>query len=130
MPTFSDRSINNLKTADGRLSLICCLVIKHFDFTVIDGHREEEEQNAFYEAGQSKLRWPDSAHNSYPSRAIDIAPYPIHWEDAERFVYLAGWMMAMAEEHGVKLRWGGDWDADTEVRDERFRDLGHFEIGP
>jgi len=29
---------------------------------------------------------------------------------------------------GVDLRWGGDWDSDTEVRDNSFDDLVHFEI--
>jgi len=29
---------------------------------------------------------------------------------------------------GVDLRWGGDWDGDTEVRDNGFDDLVHFEI--
>jgi len=29
---------------------------------------------------------------------------------------------------GVTLRWGGDWDRDTEVQDNSFDDLVHFEI--
>lgn len=29
---------------------------------------------------------------------------------------------------GVTLRWGGDWDSDTEVNDNSFDDLVHFEI--
>ena len=29
---------------------------------------------------------------------------------------------------GIDLRWGGDWDRDTEVRDNTFDDLVHFEI--
>ena len=28
----------------------------------------------------------------------------------------------------INLRWGGDWDQDTEVKDNRFDDLGHFEL--
>ena len=29
---------------------------------------------------------------------------------------------------GINLRWGGDWDRDTEVRDNDFDDLVHFKI--
>jgi len=32
--------------------------------------------------------------------------------------------MAMLEEMGIPIRWGGDWDSDTEVKDQRFDDLG------
>jgi hypothetical protein len=28
----------------------------------------------------------------------------------------------------LKLRWGGDWDMDTEVKDNKFDDLVHFEL--
>ena len=33
-----------------------------------------------------------------------------------------------AKAMGIDLRWGGDWDRDTEVRDNSFDDLVHFEI--
>jgi hypothetical protein len=29
---------------------------------------------------------------------------------------------------GIKIRWGGDWDMDTETKDNNFDDLVHFEI--
>ena len=28
---------------------------------------------------------------------------------------------------GIKIRWGGDWDSDTQVNDNKFDDLVHFE---
>ena len=28
----------------------------------------------------------------------------------------------------IKLRWGGDWDRDTQVKDNSFDDLLHFEL--
>jgi hypothetical protein len=28
----------------------------------------------------------------------------------------------------IPLRWGGDWDSDTEVNDNGFDDLVHFEL--
>ena len=139
MPSFSASSWAELTTCHADLIVVLSRVIEVFDFTVIDGHRTEEEQNRAFRTGHSKVRWPNSRHNSYPSRAIDIAPwYPetphIRWSDTERFYYLAGYVMMEAHvllEEGViehKLRWGGDWDRDTEVRDQTFFDLGHFEL--
>ena len=29
---------------------------------------------------------------------------------------------------GVEIRWGGDWDSDTQVKDNKFDDLVHFEL--
>jgi len=29
---------------------------------------------------------------------------------------------------GIRLRWGGDWDGDTELDDNKFDDLPHFEL--
>src|SRR5262245_55221949 len=138
MPSFSTASKRQLATCDPRLQEILNEVIKDFDFSVLEGFRDEEDQNADYAKGLSQKRWPDSKHNSRPSLAVDVAPYPIDWGDSlvsikaeaarQRFCYLAGWIMSVAEHLSVRLRWGGDWDGDRDTRDERFRDLGHFEL--
>ena len=98
------------------------------DFSVLCGFRCQHDQEAAYEKGNSKLRWPRSKHNELPSRAVDIAPYPIDWQNHGRFIKLAGHIMRIAEEQGVWLRWGGDWDGDGDWRDERFSDKPHFEL--
>ncbi len=36
--------------------------------------------------------------------------------------------MGIARSLGVALRWGGDWNSNWIVRDERFQDLGHMEL--
>ena len=28
----------------------------------------------------------------------------------------------------LKIRWGGDWDMDTQTKDNKFDDLVHFEL--
>jgi len=56
------------------------------------------------------------------------APYPVVWDDRERQTLFAGFVLATAKAIGVDLRWSGDWDSDTEVRDNSFDDLVHFEI--
>jgi hypothetical protein len=100
------------------------------DFTVLCGHRGKIAQGRAFFTKKSKARWGQSKHNSTPSQAVDIAPWPIDWEDTEAFVYLAGIIRAVSHDlgYGDIIRWGGDWDQDERMRDERFRDYPHFEI--
>lgn len=133
MPVFSERSKRNLAECDPRLQKVFSEVIKHFDCIVICGHRTKAEQDAAVARGNSKTRFPDSKHNLFPSLAADVAPFerpkhPINWNDRERMTYFAGQVVAIARSMGVTLRWGGDWDRDTQVKDNGFDDLVHFEI--
>lgn len=119
MPKFSERSELQLKTCCKELQDICNEAIKEMDFTVICGHRGEKEQNEAFERGASKLKYPNSKHNSNPSIAVDIAPYPIKWTDKKRFIELSKIMKRIAKEKNIELVWGGDW---------KMQDLVHFEI--
>tara|TARA_R110000787_G_scaffold44344_1_gene108873 strand:+ start:447 stop:842 length:396 start_codon:yes stop_codon:yes gene_type:complete len=128
MPKFGSRSKSRLKTCDTRLQDLFNEVIKHFDCSVIQGHRGKEDQNKAFKEGKSKLKYPNGNHNKSPSKAVDVAPYPINWNDRERFTYFAGYVVGIASQMGLKIRWGGDWDMDTEVKDNNFDDLPHFEL--
>ena len=128
MPRFSDKSISNLATCDPRLQRVFHEVIKHFDCTILEGRRDKERQNRMVEEGKSQVRWPDGKHNTVPSMAVDVTPYPVVWEDRERQTLFAGYVLATAKAMDIDLRWGGDWNRDTEVRDNTFDDLVHFEI--
>ncbi len=128
MPVFSEQSRSNLGECDERLQALFNRVIEHFDCAVIEGHRPEKAQNAAYEAGRSRLRWPESKHNSRPARAVDVVPYPVDWEDDRRFHLFAGFVLATAEAMDIPVRWGGDWDQDTHWKDQSFHDLPHFEL--
>lgn len=125
MPTFGQRSLDNLASAHPDLQRVCKEAIKVYDFTVICGHRGKEEQEAAVRTGKSKTHYPNSKHNSMPSLAVDIAPYPIDWNNKERFYYLAGVMMGIAAQLGIALRWGGNWNGDQTLGDW---DLPHFEL--
>lgn len=103
-------------------------VVEVFDCKVVCGHRSQLAQDEAFANGFSKKEWPNSKHNKRPSKAVDVAPYPINWSDVERFYYFAGHVMAFAKAMGIELRWGGDWDRDTQVRDQTFMDLAHFEV--
>lgn len=134
MPSFGRRSREKLDTCHFRLQNICELVIQDYDFTVLCGHRGEEEQEEAYRTGRSKLRWPKSKHNQERSLAIDIAPWHtglphIRWENEREFVFLAGRMVQAAHGLGYWLRWGGDWDMDDDLYDRNVPfDLVHFEL--
>ena len=132
MPRFSERSERQLATCDERLQRIARKAIEIIDFMVVEGHRDEMAQNMAYAQGKSQVKFPNGKHNSHPSRAMDIAPFPIDFSNEhralERFVYLQGIVRAIAESHGIKIRQGIDWDRDDDMRDEKFRDYPHVEL--
>jgi len=128
MPRFSRRSKQRLNTCDERLQELFKEVVKGFDCTIIEGYRNKAKQNAAYNSGHSKVKYPNGKHNKTPSVAVDVAPYPIDWKDRDRFHYFGGYVLGIASKMGLKIRWGGDWDMDTQTKDNRFDDLVHFEI--
>ena len=131
MPKFGSRSKRNLKTCDQKLQNIFNEVIKHVDCSVIEGHRSQERQDKLYDQGKTQVKHPNGRHNAYPSRAIDVVPYPIDWSDRERFTLFAGFVKGLAKGmYNIDLRWGGAWDSDFQVQDNRFDDFPHFELKP
>ncbi len=134
MPAFGKASRERLATCHIDLQKIFNRVIRFFDCVIIEGHRAKELQNLYYEQKKSKLKWPQGKHNSIPSKAVDAMPYPIDWKDSMRMAYFAGFVMATAREmrdrgeisHG--LRWGHDWDGDTDLRNQAFTDGPHYEL--
>lgn len=128
MPKFGSKSKERLATCDERLQKVFNEVIKEVDCSVLEGHRGEERQNKFYDEGKSKLRFPSGRHNANPSRAVDVVPYPIDWDNRDRFHFFAGFVLGVARSMGIKLRSGLDWDMDWETSDNRFDDAPHFEL--
>ena len=128
MPKFGKSSRKRLATCDKRLQDIFNEVIKYVDCSVLEGHRGEDRQNQLADEGKSKVRFPNGRHNALPSRAVDVTPYPVDWDDRERQTLFAGFVLGVARGMGHTLRWGGDWDRDFQVMDNRFDDFPHFEI--
>lgn len=132
MATFSARSLEALGTAHPRLQELAHAAIAGRDFAVLVGHRGEAAQNAAYDAGRSRVRWPDGKHNKLPSLAIDVCPHPRpepgSKHEVRHYDLLAGYLLGVAQQLGIALRWGGDWDRDGDPTDQRFHDLGHFEL--
>lgn len=125
---YTEKSKAELASCDPRLRRVMEAVLPHFDHTIVTGHRGQAAQDEAHRTGKSDKPWPTSKHNSLPSMAVDVAPCPINWKDRERFTFFAGVVLGTAAQMGIELRWGGDWDRDTEVADNSFDDLAHFEI--
>jgi len=128
MPVFSRQSKAALATCHPDLRAVLTEAVRFVDFTVLEGYRSKAKQDQAFESGKSQVRWPNGKHNKLPSRAVDIAPYPIDWADTEAFVAVCNFIRGVGATMGVELRWGGDWDSDWQTKDEKFRDYGHLEL--
>lgn len=133
MARFGSGSLAELETLHPDLQKVLVEAIKHVDFTIVEGHRGPDAQEAAFAKGLTKLHYPDGKHNKLPSLAADIMPYPIDWSDQpkniERLAYVMGIIMGVARMMGVELRWGGDWNMNDDTRDEgAFRDRDHIEL--
>ena len=128
MAKFGKTSKKRLASSDERLQKVFNEVIKYIDCSVLEGHRSEERQNKLFEEGKTKVKYPKGRHNSNPSRAVDVTPYPVDWNDRERQTLFAGFVLGIARSMDIRLRWGGDWDMDFKVMDNRFDDFPHFEL--
>lgn len=143
MARLSPHSITHLNTCDRRLQDLFLEVIKAVDFRVLEGHRDKPTQDRVFKMGTSRTQWPHSRHNTMPSQAIDVAPYPIvyyskeatdkirtHWKAIARWYLFAGIVQGIAGEMGIPIRWGGLWKRSETlwIWDNKFDDLGHFEL--
>ncbi len=126
MPKFSKTSEARLLTCHPDIVAVCRELIKQYDVTVLCGRRTKEEQDAAYHAGRSRAKYPQSAHNRVPSHAVDLAPYPINWDDVSRFKEMWLRFDAIAAvlrgrgEIASRFEWGGEW--------KTLKDCPHIEI--
>ena len=136
--SFSDHSKKQRATLHPDLQKICDTLIKFHDFRIQEGHRGKAAQDAAFSSGKSKLKFPNSKHNSTPSEAMDLLPFVngafIGWTDLAQWRYFAGQVVMCANmlfdagQIKTRLRWGGDWDGDNDLKDNTFNDLPHFEL--
>ncbi len=127
MPRFGKTSTKRLEEAELDLQMILSEAIKHFDFSIVWTHRGMEAQNRAYKEGNSQKQWPTSKHNSLPSYAVDIVPYPEGYEASyAQFYEMATYVFAAAAILEVPIRWGGHWENYTQ-RGKMDRDWAHFE---
>lgn len=119
MPKFGKKSLERIAECHSDLQKIVHELIKEMDVTVLCGYRGKEQQNEAFVKGFSKLQYPESKHNQKPSLAIDVAPYPIDWNDISRFEKMCDIIERIAKEKQIKIRLG---------RGFSFKDYPHIEL--
>ena len=128
MYKFSKTSKARLDSCSTKIQNIFNEVIKYMDVTVVSGHRTPAEQLELYKKGRSVNGnivtnidgyTKKSKHNYSPSLAVDVVPYPIDWEDEQRFLELSVIVKRIAAEQGTDVVWGGDWKS--------FKDYPHWQ---
>ena len=139
MANFGKTSKQKLSTAHIDLQTLFNTVVKHYDCTILEGYRSVERQKSLFDAGKSKIDGihRKGNHNYQPSRACDVVPYPIDWNDTKRFYHFSGYVLGIADmllnegKIAHVVRWGGNWHgsfADRDLKPQNFNDLVHFEL--
>lgn len=100
---------------------------------------EKRELADAVDAAPDPLEWPDVAkvqrritemlgrHLSGEQQVELTALIEKYAKDLGRWYYFGGYVCGVADELGIAVRWGGDWDGDREIRDQSFNDLPHVE---
>lgn len=150
---YGQTSQDRLATVHPALRGVCVKALGYstVDITVLEGARTMERQRALYAQGRTtaeliaagvtgidgrpdlpKVTWTlNSRHLPKEdgfSWAVDLAPWPIDWNDISRFDAVALAMFRAASAMGVRIRWGADWDGDGKLRERGESDSPHFEL--
>lgn len=127
-----------LLTCHRDLQTLFAHVIIDYDCSVICGERDRPHQTQAFNAGNSKVQYPNSKHNHHPSLAVDVAPYEVNHVDWSKLqsAHFAGYVKGVADQLlrigtiSHHIRCGVDWDSDNNIDDTTFWDACHFEIVP
>ena len=148
---LSKLSLGRLNGVDANLVKVVqrAIEITPQDFMVVEGVRTKEQCYINYGKGRTvaqctakgvpaqyaqpklaKVTWLNNPLSSkhVTGKAVDLVPYPVDWNDLTKFDQVAKAMFAAADELGVSIRWGADWDNDGNYREKGEYDLPHFEL--
>ena len=140
---LSERSLKSLEGVNPNLVKVVerAIELTEQDFLVLEGVRSKEQCYINYGKGRtvaqcsakgvptkyaqpslSKVTWLNNplASKHVTGNAVDLVPYPIDWEDINKFKKINEAMQAAAKELGVKLSYGGDWT--------KKKDYPHWEL--
>ena len=128
------RSEKNLVGVHPDLVKVVRKVAETNDILVIEGLRTQERQDDLYAQGRTKpgpiVTWTkDSKH--IHGNAVDVVRLKgatIDWNDQQGFIDMGKIMLDTANQLGVKLRWGYDWDGDGVLKEKGETDGPHFEL--
>ncbi len=128
MYSFGERSERNLTGVHPDIIRVLrkAISLGVIDFSVIEGVRTLARQKQLYAQGRTTeghiVTWTlNSRHIKQPDgygHAVDLAPYPIDWQNEDKFWMLRGLIMGVARMEGVDLRYL-----------KTNSDLPHYELG-
>ena len=128
---FSERSEKNLVGVNDRMVKVVrrALELTAVDFTVIEGVRTKDRQQELYAQGRTAtgktVTWTlNSKH--IDGLAVDLLPVT-GWNDLNGFKKVAAAMKRAADELGIKIRHGADWNGNG-VQENGETDWPHFEL--
>ena len=155
---FSKTSLERLKGVHPDLLKVVYkaaeLATKEEDFMVLEGVRSKEQMMINYGKGRTaaqlaakgipakyakpgvaKVTWLNDPFNSNHrinsdgyGHAVDLAPYPLDWNDSKRFTKLAELMFRAEKATGINIRWGRDWNENGRYEEKGETDGPHFEL--
>lgn len=133
---LDERSEKRLEGVNEALVSVVRRAAKRLPFSlfVVEGLRTRERQAELYAQGRTKpgkkVTW--TLHSKHlEGKAVDLAPLingAIEWADLSKFDAIAKAMKDAANEVGLTVRWGGDWDMDGQPRERGESDSPHFEL--
>ena len=118
MPSFSQSSKDKLDTCHPDLIRLFNEVIKEYDCSILEGHRDMERQKQLFR--DKKTKTLASKHLYEPSRATDVMAYPIRWDDIQGQHEFATKVYMIAMVLGIRVKWGGNF--------KTFYDSPHWEL--
>jgi peptidoglycan L-alanyl-D-glutamate endopeptidase CwlK len=128
---LSERSLSRLQGVDSALVAVVqrAIELTSVDFSVIEGLRTPQRQRELYAQGRTTpgpvVTWTLKSKH-IDGQAVDLLPVT-GWGTAAAFESVASAMFAAADELGVKLRWGRDWNGNG-VQERGETDSPHFEL--
>ena len=106
---LSRESLSKLATCEKRIQLLFESLAKDgWSMKILAGYRGQVEQDAAFKAGQTAVSWPNSKHNVYPSRAVDVAPVidgrGIPYSEHCHWHVLAGAVLQKSKELDIRIK--------------------------
>lgn len=134
--TFTPKEIQRLETIHPKLRAVIYEAGQIVDFYIVCGFRDKIDQDLAYEKGFSKVRFPNSRHNKSDdprfgegtSDAVDLCPFPIDWNDRQKFYKIYNAMISASQKLKIPIRAGADFNQDGNLKNDKFVDLPHFEL--
>lgn len=130
---LSQKSLDKMKGVNPTLVAVVkrAIELSAIDFSVLEGFRTHERQEQLYAQGRTApgniVTWTMKSKH-LDGKAVDLVPYPLDWNDMKKFDQISKAMFAAADELGVSIRWGADWNQNGKPREKGETDSPHFEI--